>query len=154
MDIHPPRPEDLPQLLALVQGLARFHGDTPRTTLAQLTSDVMGPCPWFHVLVGDEGGQLLGYVALLRLGRFQYGQRGVDIHHLFVAEGHRQQGIGRQLVVEALVLGGQLGATYATVTATPANTAAQAFYKRLGFADAPRFGTRFWTPIPEGTRFA
>ncbi len=150
MQVRPVRREDLVQLLQLVQGLARHHGDTPKASVDSLEADLFGPGPWLHVLVADEAGVLQGYVALLRLARFQYGQRGIDLHHLFVAEGQRGRGIGGALVTAALALGAELGATYATVTATPDNRAAQGFYASLGFAAAPRLGARFWTPIPKG----
>ena len=154
MQVRPVTPEDLPQLLLLVEALARFHGDTPQLTPDSVARDVLGSDPWVHVLVAEVDGALVGYVALLRLARFQYGQRGVDLHHVFVRESHRGRGLGGALVGAALDLGGRLGASYATVTATPANAAAQTFYASLGFAPAPRFGARFATTIPQGTRLA
>lgn len=154
MELRAPTRDDLPRLLVLVEALARHHGEAPSATLASLEADLFGPGPWLHALVAEEAGAVVGYVAVLRLARFHLGQRGIDLHHLYVDEAHRGHGIGGALVAEALSLGGRLGASYATVTATPANASAQAFYKSLGFQDAPRFGARFWAPIAQGTRFA
>ncbi len=154
MELRAPTRDDLPRLLILVEALARHHAETPHATLTSLEADLFGPGPWLHALVAEEGDALVGYVAILRLARFHLGQRGIDLHHLYVEEAHRGRGIGGALVAEALVLGGRLGASYATVTATPINQAAQSFYKSLGFQDAPRFGARFWAPIPQETRFA
>jgi len=125
-----------------------------RATLSTLEADLFGPGPWAFCLVAEEEARLVGYVTLLRLGRFQYGQRGIDLHHVFVTEDWRGRGVGRALVTEALAFGGRMGASYATVTATPQNRAAQAYYRKLGFSDAPQFGARFWAPIPGGMRFA
>lgn len=147
MQIRPPAPEDLPGLLALVSALARFHGQEPLASLDSLGADVLGDAPWVQVRLAEVEGALAGYVAVLPLARFQFGQRGIDIHHLYVAEPWRGHGIGGALVAEALRLGAAMGASYCTVTATPDNRAAQAFYASLGFKDAPRFGARFWTPI-------
>jgi GNAT superfamily N-acetyltransferase len=154
MQIRPVVRDDLDQLLVLVEALSRHHGDVPRASLANLEADTLGTAPWVHVLVAEIEGKLAGYVAVLPLSRFQYGQRGIDLHHVFVEEAHRGRGVGGALVAAALALGASLGATYATVTATPGNRAAQEFYASLGFVTAPRFGVRFWTPIPQGTRFA
>ena len=154
MQVRPVSPEDLPQLLPLVEALARFHGDAPTLTAATLERDVLGADPWVHVLVAVTEAALVGYVAVLRLVRFQYGQRGIDLHHVFVSPSHRGRGVGGALIGAALELGGRLGATYATVTATPSNVAAQKFYASLGFAPAPRFGARFAIMIPQGTRLA
>lgn len=149
MQVRPVAEGDLPALLPMVQALARFHGHAPKLTTESLARDVLGPDPWVHVLVaGDEAG-LVGYAAVLRLARFQFGQRGIDLHHVYVTEGRRGHGIGGALVGAALELGARLGATYATVTATPDNTAAQKFYASLGFSPAPRFGARFAILIPE-----
>ena len=124
MDIRAVTGADLPQVLLLVEALARFHGDQPLLTRESLDRDVLGPAPWVHVLVAEAEGILVGYVAVLRLARFQFGQRGIDLHHVYVTEGHRGRGIGGALVTGALQLGARLGATYATVTATPDNGAA------------------------------
>ena len=154
MQVRPVTAQDLGQLLPLVQALARFHGDTPQVSLESLEREVLGASPWLHVLVAEADGALVGYAALLQLARFQYGQRGIDLHHVYVSESHRGRGVGGALVSAALELGARLGASYATVTATPANLAAQKFYASLGFSPAPRFGARFATSIPQGTRLA
>ena len=154
MQVRPVTAQDLGQLVLLVQDLARFHGDVPQVSVESLERDVLGGDPWVHVLVAETEGALAGYVAVLRLARFQYGQRGIDLHHVYVSESHRGRGVGGALVSAALDLGARLGASYATVTATPANVAAQKFYASLGFAPAPRFGARFATMIPQGTRLA
>lgn len=152
MQVRAVTPEDLAQLLPLIHALARFHGDTPLADADSLESDVQGSDPWVHVLVAEDDGALVGYVAVLRLARFQYGQRGIDLHHVYVNDSHRGRGVGGALVGAALDLGARLGASYATVTATPANVAAQKFYASLGFAPAPRFGARFGIMIPKSER--
>lgn len=141
--VRPVTEGDLPALLGLVTALAHHHGDTPLATIETLWRDFLGDPRWMHGLVAEVGGEVVGYAALLPLARLHLGQRGMDLHHLFVAEGHRNHGIGRALVQAALDHARGLSCDYLTVTAHPANREAQAFYPKLGFFPSPRAGVRF-----------
>ena len=144
MIIRPVFPVDLDPLLAMVQALTLHHNDQPLITRATLNRDVFGTVPWFHVLVAEaDDAALQGYAALLPLARLGYGQRGIDLHHLFVSEGHRNRGIGTALVNAALALARDLACTYVIVGTHPANHAAQAYYQKLGFAAKGPSGIRF-----------
>ena len=137
------RPEDLPAVLALVQGLARHHGDTPLVTMQSLQRDLFGPVPWFHTLVAEEDAHLLGYATLLPLARLHIGQRGMDLHHLYVDQPARARGIGQALVSAARKHARDLGCSYFTVGTSVDNHAAHQFYLRAGFAEKPLEGRRF-----------
>ena len=137
------KPQDLPALLAMVQGLALHHQDTPLVTMDSLRRDMFGPVLWFHVLVAENDGPCLGYAALLPLARLQYGQRGMDLHHLYVEQSARGGGIGQALVTAALQHARGLGCSYFTVGSSAGNDAAHRFYRRMGFADRPLEGRRF-----------
>lgn len=133
---------DLAALLPLVQGLARHHDDVPRLTAETLAGDLFGPWPWFHVLVAEADG-LLGYAALLPLARLQHGERGLDLHHLFVAEDARGQGIGRALLGASEGLARELGCRYVIIGTAEVNVAAQEFYLSQGYRAIPNPARRF-----------
>ena len=146
--IRPARPADLPQLVAMVQALAAHHGDGAEISEATLAGDLFGPRPWIQALVAEGPGHLTGYAALTQLARLQYGQRGLDIHHLFVVADHRGKGLGKALIAAVLDHARAQGCTYVTVSALDSNTAARAFYAAQGFHDAPVTGVRFARLIP------
>lgn len=137
------KPGDLDALFVMVQGLARHHGDTHLVTLAALQRDLFGPVAWFHTLVAEDTDQVIGYAALLPLARLHLGQRGMDLHHLFVDQSARGRGIGQALVAAARQHAIHLGCSYFTVGASAENITAHKFYRHLGFADRPLEGTRF-----------
>ena len=135
-------PSDLTGLLPLVQGLARHHADVPRLTAATLEGDLFGPDPWFQVLVADVGG-LCGYAALLPLARLQHGERGLDLHHLYVDPSRRGQGVGTALLSACEDLGRVLGCSYLIIGTHADNVAAQEFYAARGYAAIPNPARRF-----------
>ena len=85
----------------------------------------------------------MAYAALLPLARLGYGQRGMDLHHLFVAAPHRQQGIGTALLRGAEDLAQSLGCSYLIIGTHPENRAAQDYYQKLGYGPMPNTALRF-----------
>ncbi|MEO6298492.1 MAG: GNAT family N-acetyltransferase [Paracoccaceae bacterium] len=136
---------DLAELLALVQALTLHHGDEPMVTLDSLARDFFGTEPWYRVLVAEAAGRVVGYAALLPRARLGFGQRGLDLHHLFVAESQRGRGIGAALVAAAVDWARELGCDYMIVGTHADNPRAQAYYPRLGFGlDRSAGGVRFF----------
>ena len=133
---------DLAGLLAMVQALTRHHAEEPRVTLATLERDVFGVVPWFQVLVAEMDG-LVGYAALLPLARLGYGERGMDLHHLFVGDGARRSGVGAALLRGAEDLARGLGCGYLIIGTHPGNWAAQAYYSRMGYGRMGNTSVRF-----------
>ncbi|MGV8987847.1 MAG: GNAT family N-acetyltransferase [Cypionkella sp.] len=134
---------DLPALLGMVEALTLYHSDAPRLTLETLTRDIFGAQPWFHVLVADAGAELLGYAATLPLARLGYGERGMDLHHLFVVEPARGHGIGTALVRACEAMARDMGCVYLIIGTHPGNRAAQAYYQKLGYGQMPATSVRF-----------
>ena len=134
---------DIAQLLPLIAGLAAHHGDIATVTVADLQRDLFGPHPWFYILVAQRCDDLVGYAALLPLAQLQFGKRGVDMHHLFVRQAERGQGIGRALIAAAQDFARDLGCCYFTVGTHADNLRAQATYPALGFHPAAPHGPRF-----------
>ena len=134
---------DLAELLGMVQALTRHHADEPRVTLETLERDVLGAVPWFHVLVAEGAAGLLGYAALLPLARLGYGERGMDLHHLFVTEAARRGGVGAALLQAAEDFGIGLGCTYLIIGTHPDNWSAQQYYQHRGYHPMGNTSVRF-----------
>jgi ribosomal protein S18 acetylase RimI-like enzyme len=126
----------------MIGDLARHHGEESRASLAGLEQDLFGPAPWASALVAEQGGSLLGYAILCRIYRAQTGERGIDLHHLFVVERARGAGLGRRLVEAALDEARTRGCAYFVVGTRPENVRAQRFYEGLGFERASPPGPR------------
>ena len=84
MHIRPINPDDLPQVIDLVQDLARHHGDEAQASVETLHRDLFGRTHWAQGLVADEGGTIQAYALLLPLIRAQFGQRGMVMIPLVV----------------------------------------------------------------------
>ena len=141
---------DAAGLLGLVEALTRHHDDVPRVTLACVQRDFFGTPPWFHGLVAEAAGGLVGYAAMLPLARLGYGERGLDLHHLFVVEAARRQGLGSGLVRAAEDHGRELGCSYLIIGTHPGNWAAKEYYQRLGYATIPNTAVRFTRRLDQG----
>ncbi|MBH9579181.1 GNAT family N-acetyltransferase [Inhella sp. 1Y17] len=130
------RPEDLPALVAL---LADDELGARRENPAQLQPyakawAAIARDPRHGVLVLEQEGELRGMLQFSELpGLSQCGQWRAQIESVRVARAHRSQGLGRQLVLEALRLAAAQGCGLAQLTTDTRRPAAQRFYERLGF---------------------
>ncbi|MCX8998507.1 GNAT family N-acetyltransferase [Rhizobiaceae bacterium BDR2-2] len=141
--IRTPRAADLPQLADMIAALAAHHGDAAETTPAQLERDLFGPHPWIAALVAEAADALIGYAIMVPMYRAQEGKRGMDLHHLFVADGHRGNGIGQHLVDCARDHALKAGCDFLSVSAATGNFAAHRFYEHMDFKPRPVTGMRF-----------
>ena len=133
---------DAARIIEMVGKLAQHHDDVAAISPDLLRRDVFGAAPWIYILVAETRDALIGYVALCGLSRLQFGQRGMDMHHLFIEDGWRGHGVGRSLVAASKIKAINLSCSYMTVSTHPDNHKAQAFYRALGFACStplPRF---------------
>lgn len=137
--IRPITEPDIPDVLRMIRALAAHHGDTAAVTADDLRRDAFGPCPWLWVLVAEGEG----YAALCPLAQLHFGVRGMEIHHLFVAETARGRGVGRALIDAALECAKAEGARYLSVGTHPDNLSAQDVYRAVGFEESNAAGPRF-----------
>jgi GNAT superfamily N-acetyltransferase len=86
-----------------------------------------------RVIVADNGGEVLGFVAVHALPRFEHSDRVLRIMALVVDAGVRERGVGRLLMEEAERLGREVGAAFAEVTAGHHRPDARRFYEDLGY---------------------
>jgi predicted N-acetyltransferase YhbS len=86
-----------------------------------------------QVLVADHDGEVLGFIAIHALPRFEQSDRVVRVMALVVGAGERDRGIGHLLMGEAERIGRELGAAFAEVTAGHHRADARHLYESLGY---------------------
>lgn len=136
-------PQDIPAVLSMVHGLAEHHGDVATLAPAALSRDALGPHPWITLLVAQGAQGVSGYAALCPIMQLQFGARGMDMHHLYVAKDARGLGIGTALITACVNEAKRQNARFVTVGTHPDNTAAQTVYLKAGFEQRPTGGARF-----------
>ncbi|HEX5014947.1 MAG TPA: GNAT family N-acetyltransferase [Candidatus Limnocylindrales bacterium] len=86
-----------------------------------------------QVLVADHDGDVLGFIALHALPRFEQSDRVIRIMALVVDAGERDRGVGHALMAEAERIGREVGAAFAEVTAGHHRADARHLYESLGY---------------------
>lgn len=86
-----------------------------------------------RVIVAEHGGEVLGFVAMVAMPRFEHGDRILRIVALVVDPGVRERGIGRLLMAEAERIGRDVGAAFAEVTAGHHRADARRLYEEIGY---------------------
>ena len=146
--IRPATAHDLPQVLAMMQALARHHGDDATIALATLHQQIF-ELGLGRILVAAEEEGLVGYALLLARPDLVTGSAGHDINHLFVVEWRRRAGIGRALIAAAAAISRAEQADYLTISAQGTNTGAQDAYHGMGLEQVPVSFARFKVDLGE-----
>lgn len=136
-------PDDVPELLRLIHALAAHHGDPPACDRWALLRDVFETPPLLTIFVAQAGSVLVGYAALQPVAQLQWGVRGMNLHHLFVAPDFRGTGLGSILIEQAQKHIVTTRGRFLTVSTTPENHDAQAFYIAKGFEQTSHAPPRF-----------
>jgi GNAT superfamily N-acetyltransferase len=89
--------------------------------------------PHSRVVVADYEGEILGFIALHALPRFEHSDRVIRVMALVVEAGVRERGVGHMLMEEAERIGQELGAAFVEVTAGRHRADAQHLYESLGY---------------------
>ncbi len=122
---------DVPVLRAMLQALSDQDGGKAVASEAALLEGGFGARPLFQGLVAEEDGPL-GVVVYYPSYSTLRGEPGIYVQDLFVLEAARGKGIGRGLLA-AVMTAQDWGAKYLTLSVSPGNVAAKAFYDRAGF---------------------
>ncbi len=85
------------------------------------------------VLVAELGGEVLGFVAVHRIPRFEHGDHVVRILALVVAEDARDRGVGHRLMDAAESVATREGAAFIEVTAGHHRPEARRLYESVGY---------------------
>ena len=86
-----------------------------------------------QVIVAVSDGDVLGFIALHALPRFEHDDRIVRVLALVVDAGVRERGVGHLLMTEAETVGRELGAAFTEVTAGHHRPDAQRLFESLGY---------------------
>jgi GNAT superfamily N-acetyltransferase len=89
--------------------------------------------PESRVIVADNDGEILGFIAIHAIPRFEHSDRVLRIMALVVDPGVRERGIGRLLMAEAERIGTELEAAFVEVTAGHHRPDARRLYEELGY---------------------
>ena len=100
---------------AIVARLARFSG------------------PESQVVVADREGEVVGFIAVHAMPRFEHDDVVVRILALVVDAGARERGLGHQLMAEAERFARERGAAFVEVTAGRHRPEAHRLYEALGY---------------------
>lgn len=145
--VRPLQEADLETVVEMIRALSDHHGDVPRVTVETLRRDGLGAARWVQVHVAEVEGTLAGYMALKPLAWLHYGDRGMEIYHLFVLPRWRKAGIGRALIERAKAEARAAGCVELKVGTHPENGAATGYYLSQGFVEQPLVGARFGFPL-------
>jgi ribosomal protein S18 acetylase RimI-like enzyme len=89
--------------------------------------------PHSRVVVADFDGEVLGFIAVHAMPRFEHDDRIVRILALVVDSGVRERGVGHRLMDEAERLGRDMGGTFIEVTAGHHRPEARHLYESVGY---------------------
>jgi ribosomal protein S18 acetylase RimI-like enzyme len=85
------------------------------------------------VIVAEHNGEILGFIALHVLPRFEHDDSFVRIVALVVDSGARGRGVGHVLITEAERIGRDRAAAFVEITAGHHRPAARHLYDSLGY---------------------
>ncbi|MGE4252948.1 MAG: N-acetyltransferase family protein [Parvibaculaceae bacterium] len=134
--IRPMRDEDAPQVVAMVQGLAR---DTGTDVIPKLTPEnLVASRDLIDVTIAaDEKGLLGACLTLLTYSTWR-GAKGLYVVDLFVHARARNGGIGLKLLRAAARRGRAKGARFIKLEVDRTNAGAARFYERQGFVKSDK----------------
>ncbi len=86
-----------------------------------------------RVIVAESGGEVLGFIAVHAMPRFEHGDRIARILALVVDPGVRERGVGHALMAEAERFAQDAGAAFIEVTAGHHRPEAHRLYEAVGY---------------------
>lgn len=130
------RPEDVPQVLALIRELADYErlSGAVVATEALLADALFGDAPAAEVVIAEVDGAPAGFALFFHTFSTFLGRRGLYLEDLFVRPAHRGRGIGTQLMRHLAALALARGCGRFEWTVLDWNAPAIGFYRALGAA--------------------
>lgn len=124
---------DAPLIAQLIDELNADQGEeTGHVTAAAVRRDGFGERPEFLVLLAELDGEPVGYALFHPTWSTEVGARGYYLYDLYVRGSARGHGVGRALMVALAHAAAADGRSFLWWSSKAWNTAAQAFYGRLG----------------------
>jgi GNAT superfamily N-acetyltransferase len=135
MEIRKAREADIPQLLVLMRELARFEIYIETFAVTEEVLREQGfrrSPPDFHCFVAEENNQLIGMLVYYFVPFTDRAKPKMIIKELYVAEGHRQRGVGRLLMKSVAAVAVQRDCGVIKWQVAPWNVDSIRFYEQLG----------------------
>lgn len=136
LTITPATLTDVPVLCHLLDTLftqeAEFQPD--RVTQERGLASIIRDPQVGHILVARQGGEIIGMVNLLYTVSTALGGRVALLEDMVVVPEIRGQGVGTQLLEQAIAFAKANGCLRITLLTDADNHVAQAFYRKQGFA--------------------
>jgi ribosomal protein S18 acetylase RimI-like enzyme len=124
------------ELAAMMEAFAVEDGQDPGLfTTEGVLRDGFGSDPAFSALIARDRGAAVGYGLSFPMYNTEIARRGLWLFDLWVAPGHRGQGIGRKLLAAVARTARDQGGACVWLAVRSANTRARAFYGKLGARD-------------------
>ncbi|BDG71104.1 GNAT family N-acetyltransferase [Roseomonas fluvialis] len=126
-------PDDARALKHLIAQLNRDQGDPDDLlTDAHVERDIIGNPSTIAMVAQGTDGALIGYATAHATYETGHAEHGLYVADLYTSPTHRRRGIARALLAGIARAGHAQGARHLWLTAKAQNTAAHAFYRRLG----------------------
>ena len=143
--IRPAREPDIPDILALIHGLAEYEKASPgavSVTEDLLRESLFGAKPAAEVLLAYAGTDVAGYAMFFQNFSSWRGRIGIYLEDLFVRPEWRGRGVGKKLLLDLARIALERGCARMDWMVLDWNQPAIEFYRSLGAA-----------PLDEWTRF-
>jgi GNAT superfamily N-acetyltransferase len=139
--VSPAGSRDAAAIAALLEDLGRFYGATESEPLdrriRQINEAIFTSPPTAYALLARDGDQVAGLAAYSFLWPAVGAARSLYMKELYVPDAYRRQGVGKLLMRAIFETAATLGCNRVEWTTDTGNTAAQAFYARLGLPAYP-----------------
>lgn len=136
--VSPAERRDVAAIAALLEELGRYYGATQSDALgrriAQIDEAIFGRPPAAYALLARDGREVVGLAAYSFLWPAVGATRSLYLKELYVPGAYRGQGIGKHLMQAVFETAASLRCSRVEWTTDAGNTAAQAFYARLGLS--------------------
>lgn len=125
--------EDLPQVLALIEELAKYEREPEavENTVERMEEDGFGPEKVFDFLVAELDGEIVG-LALYFWSYSTWKGRCLYLEDLVITEAYRRYGIGKMLFQELIKIAKKKDARRMSWQVLEWNEPAIEFYKKIG----------------------
>jgi len=143
MDIRPARPNDIPQLLALIRRYWDFEGIEGFAALRielVLKELLAVPAVRGAIWVAESQGTLSGYLIVVLVMSIEHQGLMGEIDEFFVSPECRSQGVGAKLLAVAETDLARGGCVRLQLQLARGNARARAFYERHGYAARAGYG--------------
>jgi GNAT superfamily N-acetyltransferase len=125
---------DAATVVQMIRALAEYENLSRYVTIteADVLRDGFGERPRFECLLAEVAGAAVGFALFYHTYSTFAGRPELWVEDIFLIEGVRGRGVGRELMARLAAIALERGCTHAALSVLNWNPA-RAFYRRLGF---------------------